>query len=204
MRTLRKIIDWPRKAPFEIASIPLKNGHQIIGPVFIDWIKKSINRYVIRSSSPISLIGETGTGKELLANYIFEQKSSQGRLVIINCAAIPVDLLEAELFGYAKGAFTGANQDKAGKIELADGGVLFLDEISELPKCMQAKLLRVLNDGEVYRIGENRGRKIAFKLVTASNVDIRAMINEGKFRKDLFFRINCFPDMEGPVKSGYC
>ena len=142
----------------------------------------------------ILLIGETGTGKELLTDFIHTSSTyNHGNIIKINCAALPDTLLESELFGYDRGAFTGAIQSKKGKIELAENGTLFLDEIGEIKPELQAKLLRVLQNKEVSRIGSNVPRKINFRLICATNKDLRNTIQAGKFREDLFYRIATFP-----------
>ncbi len=144
------------------------------------------------SPSTVLLLGETGTGKELLAHGIHAASRRAGRaLVSVNIAAVPDTLLEAEFFGVSPGAYTGAErQGRDGKFKLADGGTLFLDEIGDMPMTMQAKLLRVLESGEVVRLGSNEARKADVRFVSATNRDLRALASEGKFREDLFFRIN--------------
>jgi transcriptional regulator with PAS, ATPase and Fis domain len=136
--------------------------------------------------------GATGTGKELFAHAVhLASPRSQGAFVCVNCAAIPKELIESELFGYEKGAFTGAGpKGKSGKIELADGGTLFLDEIGDLPLNAQAKLLRVLETKEIEKLGGLKKVKIDFRLVAATNKDLRSMINSAEFREDLFYRLN--------------
>jgi len=143
------------------------------------------------SQSPILILGETGTGKELFARYIHELSGrTENPFVAVNCAAIPEDLLESILFGHRKGAFTGALQDQVGKFDAADSGTLFLDEIGELPMPAQAKLLRVLQDGMVEPLGHKEPHKVNVRLVSATNKKLRQMVKKGKFREDLFFRLN--------------
>lgn len=137
---------------------------------------------------PILISGETGTGKEKLSEWIHALSGFRGDLVAINCATLPKDILESELFGYTKGAFSGAVLYKKGLVEQASGGTLFLDEIGELPDSVQAKLLRVLDDGVYYKIGETIERRVKFRLITATNRDLMDPANN--FRKDLFFRIH--------------
>jgi DNA-binding NtrC family response regulator len=144
-------------------------------------------------NSPILIIGETGTGKELCARFIHERSERKGPFVVINCASIPKDLLEGELFGYKKGAFTGAVQDYAGKIALSHQGTLFLDEIAELPLELQAKLLNVLEIPEYYPIGSNVKKKIDLNLITATNKNLRNRVEEGLFRSDLYYRVAVIP-----------
>jgi PAS domain S-box-containing protein len=145
--------------------------------------------------SPVLLLGESGTGKEVMAKLIHDSSSrSKHSFIKINCAAIPSHLLESELFGYVKGAFTGAdNKGKVGLFELADNGSLFLDEIGELPLALQVKLLRVLQDFEVQRLGSTITRKVNVRIISATNRNLEEMIRNGEFREDLFYRINVIP-----------
>ncbi len=139
----------------------------------------------------VLVTGESGTGKELIANLLHEEGAApSGPFVATNCAALPESLLEAELFGHAKGAFTGAVADRKGRFEEADGGTLFLDEIGEIPPSVQVRLLRVLQEREVVRVGENKIRPIQVRLVTATNKDLAAEVEAKRFRDDLFYRIN--------------
>ncbi len=140
---------------------------------------------------PILIVGETGVGKEVLAREI-HRKLHRGKFVAINCAGIPESLFEAEFFGYRKGAFTGALVEKRGLIEEANGGTLFLDEVVDMPLPMQSKLLRVLQDGRFRRLGENTERRAEFLLIAATNADLRRKVENGKFRKDLYFRLKGF------------
>ncbi|HEX9136652.1 MAG TPA: sigma-54 dependent transcriptional regulator [Nitrospirota bacterium] len=143
------------------------------------------------SESSVLLCGETGTGKEVLANYLhFCSDWSAKPFVAVNCAAIPRELLESELFGYEKGAFTGANSSRMGKFEEASGGTLFLDEIGELEPALQAKLLRVLQERTIHRLGSNKNIKVDFRLICSTNRDLKKEMEIGSFRKDLFYRIN--------------
>jgi transcriptional regulator with PAS, ATPase and Fis domain len=152
--------------------------------------KELIARYA-GTDSPVLLLGATGTGKELFSHALhLESQRSRGPFVSINCAAIPHDLLESELFGYAQGAFTGAHKEgKMGQIELADKGTLFLDEIGDMPLHAQVKLLRVLEEKIVYRLGCTFPKKVDFRLIAATNRDLKAMIREGKFRDELYYRL---------------
>jgi len=148
---------------------------------------------VAPSKTTVLISGETGTGKELVARAIHRASTRADALFVpINCAAIPHDILESELFGYAKGAFTGAVKDRIGKFELADGGTLFLDELTEMPLALQAKLLRVLQENEIERLGSNRRIPIDIRIVAATNRDPRQAVNDGHLREDLYYRINVF------------
>jgi transcriptional regulator with PAS, ATPase and Fis domain len=153
---------------------------------------KSIAYKYSKSNAPVLIIGATGTGKELFAHAIHTSSyRREGPFVSINCAGIPKDLIEAELFGYVRGAFTGAHPGgKTGKIEMADKGTLFLDEIGDLPLSAQGKLLRVLEEKVVERIGDTNARKIDFRLISATNKDLQSMIQRGEFREDLYYRIS--------------
>lgn len=143
------------------------------------------------TESTVLIQGETGTGKELVAKAIHaESRRSDQALISVNCAAIPETLIESELFGYEKGAFTGANSNRVGLIEAADGGTLFLDEIGELPLEAQARLLRVLQEGEIRRIGSTQSTSVNVRLISATHRNLSALAKEGNFRQDLFYRIN--------------
>ncbi len=156
-------------------------------------LKQQVRSYA-QLDAPVLILGATGAGKELFAHALHaESPRAEGPLVSINCAAIPKDLFESELFGYARGAFSGAHQDgKIGQIELADKGTLFLDEIGEMPPEIQAKLLRVLESRSVCRVGSVNARNVDFRLVAATNRNISAMLSAGSFREDLYYRINTF------------
>jgi len=144
---------------------------------------------VAASGAPVLITGETGTGKEVVAQAV-HRASGRGPFVPINCSAIPANLLESELFGHVRGAFTGADHDKAGLFERADGGTLFLDEIAEMPLALQPRLLRVLQFGELRRIGELQHRSVDVRIVAATHRDLPERVRSGQFREDLFFRIN--------------
>jgi two-component system nitrogen regulation response regulator NtrX len=149
---------------------------------------------VARSDARVLLVGESGTGKELLAAFIHsESPFSSGPFVKVNCAAIPTELLESELFGHEKGAFTGATSLRRGKFELADGGTIFLDEVGDLQESSQAKLLRVLQEGEFQRVGGERTVRTNVRVISATNRDLMAMSGEGKFREDLYYRLSVVP-----------
>jgi two-component system nitrogen regulation response regulator NtrX len=147
-----------------------------------------------RSDARVLLIGESGTGKELLAAHIHGSSPfAQGPFVKVNCAAIPGELIESELFGHEKGSFTGATSMRRGKFELADNGTLFLDEIGDLHANSQAKLLRVLQEGEFHRVGGEQTIRVTVRVVSATNRDLSAMVSQGKFREDLYYRVSVVP-----------
>jgi len=154
------------------------------------------------STATVLIQGETGTGKELVAEAIhFHSPRAEGPLIKVNCAALPESLVEDELFGHVRGAFTGAVSDKPGRIELAHGGTLFLDEVGDLGPSVQAKLLRVLETGEFERLGDPRTRRAEVRIIAATNTDLRAAVAEHRFREDLFFRLNVVPIYLPPLRE---
>ncbi|HYM11456.1 MAG TPA: sigma-54 dependent transcriptional regulator [Bryobacterales bacterium] len=169
-------------------------GPQMIGssPAFQHAVEQAT--LAARSDARVLLIGESGTGKELLAAHIHRASPfAAGPFVKVNCAAIPTELLESELFGHEKGAFTGAAAARRGKFELADGGTLFLDEVGDLHGASQAKLLRVLQEGEFHRVGGEQTIRVAVRVVSATNRDLAALVAQGKFREDLYYRLSVVP-----------
>ena len=157
---------------------------------------------VAPSSSPVLVTGETGTGKELAARVIHAQSPRRDRLFVpLNCAAVPADLLEAELFGHARGAFTGAHRDRQGKFEVADGGTLFLDEIGDMPASLQAKLLRVLEDSAVEPLGSNKRVAVDVRIISATNQNLGEAIAAKRFRSDVYYRLNTFEIHLPPLRA---
>jgi len=174
------------------ASAPLSEG--VIADDRLTRDTLLLAARVARSDATVLLTGESGTGKEVFARYIHEQSPrGKGPFVAINCAAIPDNLLEATLFGYEKGAFTGAQTAQAGKFEQANGGSLLLDEISEMPLSLQAKLLRVLQEREVERVGGKKPVSLDIRVLATSNRDMAEEVKQGGFREDLYYRLNVFP-----------
>ncbi|WP_298533270.1 sigma 54-interacting transcriptional regulator [uncultured Algibacter sp.] len=180
----------------------LNDSNQLIGesPNF-NYVMNRIED-VAPLDVPVLLEGETGVGKELFANEIHKKsKRSDKPFIKINCSAIPKDLIESELFGYEKGAFTGADKLKRGMFELADTGTLFLDEFGELPLALQPKLLRVLQEGEIQRLGAEKIIKIDTRIIAATNLNLTALVEKGQFRSDLYYRINVFPVTIPPLRN---
>jgi len=175
---------------------------QVIGnSPALEVVLEQVER-VAPANSTVLIQGETGTGKELIAHAIHNLSSRCGRpFVRLNCAAIPLDLLESELFGHEKGAFTGAIAQKIGRFELADKGTLFLDEVGDIPPALQPKLLRVLQEQEFERLGSNRTHQVDVRLVAATNRDLAEMVNRGEFRSDLYYRLNVFPVQLPPLRE---
>jgi transcriptional regulator with GAF, ATPase, and Fis domain len=178
------------------------NFEEIIGKS--DPIKKVLRKaeQVASTDSTVLIQGETGTGKELLARAIHNLSPRKNRpLVKVNCGAIPAGLVESELFGHEKGAFTGALQRRIGRFELADGGTIFLDEVSELPPDTQVKLLRVLQEGEFERVGSSKPIKVDVRIIAATNRDLESAVKAGSLRPDLFYRLNVLPLMVTPLRE---
>jgi formate hydrogenlyase transcriptional activator len=175
---------------------------QIIGrSLALETVLEEVGR-VAPTDATVLVEGETGTGKELIAHAIHNLSSRCGRAFIrLNCAAIPLDLLESELFGHEKGAFTGAIAQKIGRFELADKGTLFLDEVGDIPPALQPKLLRVLQEQEFERLGGTRTHRVDVRLVAATNRDLAEMVKRGEFRTDLYYRLNVFPLKLPPLRA---
>jgi DNA-binding NtrC family response regulator len=169
------------------------SGARLVGqcPGVVQLIDKI--ETIADTQAAVLLTGESGTGKELVARMLHERSARKDRpLVVVNCAAVPPSLIEAELFGHERGAFTGAVKKRDGRFKAADGGTIFLDEIGEMPHETQVKLLRVLQEGEVVPVGSNTSSKVDVRLISATNRDLKAMVAEGKFREDLYYRIKVF------------
>ena len=177
------------------------NFGQIIGES--PALKSMLARIEAVASTPanVLIIGETGTGKELVAHAIHGRSSrSSGPLVKVNCAAIPEELFESEFFGHVKGAFTGAHQDRIGRFQLAHGGTIFLDEVAEIPLALQGKLLRVLQEKEFERVGEDKTRTVDVRVIAATNKDLEKEVEAGAFREDLYYRLGVFPVHVPPLR----
>lgn len=187
-----------------LASVPASTA-AAQGPVVEDALSQEVLRLagrVAKSDASVMIGGESGTGKEVLARFIHQQSDRAGQpFIAINCAAIPDNLLEATLFGYEKGAFTGATTSAPGKFEQADGGTLLLDEVSEMPIELQAKLLRVLQEQEVERLGGRKTLKLNVRVLATSNRDLKEAIQSGRFREDLYYRLNVFPLAWPPLRE---
>ncbi|MBT3367748.1 MAG: sigma 54-interacting transcriptional regulator [Nitrospina sp.] len=178
------------------------NAHQMIGQS--DPLKHLLQKIqqVAPTDMTVLIQGETGTGKELVARAIHAASRNSNRpMVKVNCASLPANLIESELFGHEKGAFTSADARQVGRFELANGNSLFLDEIGELPNKSQAKLLRVLQDGEFERLGSSRTIKVKVRIIAATNRDLEVEVNQGRFRRDLWYRLNVFPISAPPLRE---
>ena len=175
---------------------------QVIGnSPALESVLEQVER-VAPTDCTVLIQGETGTGKELIAHAIHNLSSRCGRAFVrLNCAAIPLDLLESELFGHEKGAFTGAIAQKIGRFELADKGTLFLDEVGDIPPALQPKLLRVLQEQEFERLGSTRTHQVDVRLVAATNRNLSEMANRNEFRSDLYYRLNVFPVLLPPLRE---
>ncbi|WP_106496431.1 sigma-54 interaction domain-containing protein [Lentibacillus sp. Marseille-P4043] len=203
---LRKVNQLKDKYKEEI--IRLKNSAQQLDGIItkssaMEKIYETAKR-IANIDATVLILGETGVGKDVLANYIYSNstRAKEGEFVKVNCGAIPPDLLESELFGYESGAFTGANQKgKPGMFEMADKGILFLDEIAELPLTLQVKLLRVLQEGEIQRIGSTKPKKIDVRIIAATNRHLQEMVYSGDFREDLFYRLHVIPFVIPPLSE---
>lgn len=183
-------------------QVSAKGGGEFIGTgPEIQRLKEDI-KLVAKSDLAVLVSGETGTGKELVARSIHSSSRRFDRpMIYVNCAALPESIAESELFGHKKGAFTGAIQDRPGKFEVANHGTLFLDEIGELPLSIQAKLLRVIQEGEIQRVGEDKIRKVDVRVIAATNRNLVEEVSKGNFRADLFHRLNVYPLTTPPLRN---
>jgi len=172
-----------------LRKIPRRDGEIIYGSKPMEELLEKASLFA-KTEAPVLILGESGVGKELIAKFIHRESGRKGKFVSVNCAAIPSELFESELFGYEKGAFTGALRSKPGLFEEADGGTIFLDEVGELPLNLQAKLLRVLQENEVRRVGGTQTKKVDVKVIAATNRDLEELVKKGDFREDLYYRLN--------------
>ena len=192
----------PGVVPAALSSPPRESSTRIVGSSAILLAALDEARHAARSSADILLEAESGTGKELLARLIHEESSRAAKpFVAINCAAVPENLLEAELFGHVRGAFTGALANRTGKFELANGGTLLLDEIGEMPLALQPKLLRVLQEREFYRLGDTRPIHVNVRVIASTNRPLQSLVREGRFREDLYYRLNVIPLTLPPLRQ---
>jgi transcriptional regulator with GAF, ATPase, and Fis domain len=175
---------------------------ELIGKSHVHRIVLQQAEHVAPTDSTVLILGETGTGKGLIARRIHQLSGRKDRLLVnVNCAALPATLIESEFFGHEKGAFTGATDRKIGRFELADGGTIFLDEIGDLPIDLQAKLLRILQDHEFERLGSSTTRTVDTRIIAATNRDLDALIEQGAFRTDLYYRLGVFPIRIPPLRE---
>ena len=182
-----------KSIPAEPQEIPLDETHSFVRSSKRMCELQAQAALVAKSDIPVLILGESGTGKEILALYTHKMSNRAHRMFLkVNCAAMPADLLESELFGYEQGAFTGANKTKPGKFEVCTGGTIFLDEIGEMPAILQAKLLQVLQDGTFSRLGSRSPMKVDVRVIAATNINMKEAIARKQFREDLYYRLNGF------------
>ncbi len=200
--TLETLAEHRGQVAAELVSEALERSFPVLGDsVIMRALDREID-LVARSNLTVLLTGETGVGKEVLARIIHSRSSRASQpLVHVNCAALPEALAETELFGHIKGAFTGANAERAGKFELADGGTLFLDEVGELPLAIQAKLLRAVQFGEIQRLGSDRLHRADVRIIAATNRRLTAEVEAGRFRADLYHRLSMYPLLVPPLRE---
>lgn len=203
---LIRALEHSREQQHELAQELVRDARRREGELIgkssaMNQLRKEIS-IVSGTDLAVLIMGETGTGKELVARTLHAQSQRKNQALIhINCAALPEQIAESELFGHVKGAFTGATTDRAGKFELADGGTLFLDEIGELPLNLQAKLLRALQQGEIQRVGSDKLLRVNVRLIAATNRDLLKEVEEGRFRSDLYHRLNVYPILMPPLRA---
>ncbi len=201
VETLRKRLELENEFLREEAVGAAAFGELIGQSAALEAVTRQID-LVAPTDSAVLILGESGTGKELVAREIhLRSRRSNRPLIKVNCAAVHRELYESEFFGHAKGAFTGAFRDRVGRFEMAEGGTLFLDEIGEIPLELQAKLLRVLQEGELERVGEERTRRVNTRIVAATNRDLRKEAEAGRFRQDLYYRLTVFPIEVPPLRN---
>lgn len=206
-KLVERAINYSSKMTKEVRSKEVREVEKDVQEKRLIWVSPKMARIceiidrVAPTKATVLITGESGTGKELVARLIHEKSGRKGRFVAVNCAAIPETLLESELFGYEKGAFTGATTSKEGKFELADGGTILLDEIGDMPYVLQAKLLRVIQEGEVDRLGGKEPKKIDVRIIASTNKDLKKLVEEGKFREDLYYRLNVVPIKLPPLRE---
>lgn len=185
----------------EEVSVAMNFG-QIVGesPALLSMVARI--EAVANTPASVLIVGETGTGKELVAHAIHARSGrSDGPLVKVNCASIPDELFESEFFGHVRGAFTGAHKDRVGRFQLADGGTIFLDEVGDIPLALQGKLLRVLQEKEFERVGDDRSRSVDVRVIAATNKDLEKAVDAGEFREDLYYRLSVFPVQVPPLRK---
>jgi formate hydrogenlyase transcriptional activator len=205
-RTVVTVTAYPdqKHRPFDLRdqASQVETFHDIVGnSAPLQELLRQV-RTVAATDATVLLLGETGTGKELVAHAIHQlSPRADSKFISVNCTAIPTELLESELFGHEKGAFTGAINRRVGRVEIADRGTLLLDEVGDLPSVIQPKLLRVLQDKEFERLGSNRTVKVDVRLIAATNQDLHRSVAEGRFREDLFYRLNVFPIYVPPLRE---
>ena len=192
---------WAAHSQHRAPSSEQTAAPRLIGDSADMQLVRELIQRVATTAATVLVTGESGTGKEVVARLIHEQSGRLGEFVAINCGAIPDHLLESELFGHERGAFTGAVASRAGRIEMANGGTLFLDEIGDMPLPMQVKLLRVLQERVIERVGGTEAREVDIRVVAATHRDLQQCIDEGRFREDLFYRLNVFPIDVPPLRD---
>src|SRR5699024_11239651 len=201
-RLTRQAIKLTAASPARSAASDSATAARLLGdtPV-MQQLRHTISR-LARSQAPVYITGESGTGKEVVARCIHaEGTRADAAFVAVNCGAIPGELMESEFFGYRKGAFTGADSDRAGLVQQADGGTLFLDEVAELPLTMQVKLLRVIQERAARRLGDGRERPVDIRIISATHRNLAREVMQGRFREDLFYRLNVIEVAVPPLRE---